>query len=47
VYLDLNNDGARQKAEPAAKLDKAGTWRFAGLTAGAYTVRLILKPTQM
>lgn len=45
VFLDLDGDGVRQKAEPTAKIDKAGTWRFAGLAAGTYHVRLILKPT--
>lgn len=45
VFLDLNDDGQRQKTEPAAKLDKAGNWRFSGLTPGLYVVRIAVKPT--
>ncbi|MDB5296699.1 MAG: hypothetical protein JWO31_2682 [Phycisphaerales bacterium] len=45
VFLDLDADGIRGKTEPVAKVDAAGRWRFAALSAGSYTVRLVLRPT--
>lgn len=41
VYLDLNNDGKKQKAEPVLKASKTGGYTFENLDAGTYTVRAI------
>jgi hypothetical protein len=45
LFLDLNDDGVRQKTEPTAKVGKQGQWKFVGLAPGVYTVRVIVKPT--
>jgi hypothetical protein len=42
VYIDANNDGAWQATEPYANLDSSGNWSFTGLTAGTYTLGLLL-----
>jgi hypothetical protein len=42
VYIDANNDGVWQTSEKYANLDANGNWSFTGLTAGTYTLRLLL-----
>jgi len=44
VFLDLNGDGVRQKEERIAKIAPTGAYRFTGLPAGQYSVRLLFKP---
>jgi serine-aspartate repeat-containing protein C/D/E len=39
VYLDLNNDGVRQTAEPTVLTPTSGFYSFTGLAAGTYSVR--------
>ena len=40
VYLDLNNDGVRQSAEPAVLTDTTGAFAFTTVKPGTYVVRL-------
>ena len=42
VLIDLNGDGVRQKDERVAKIGKLGDFRFAGVAAGIYSLRLIV-----
>ena len=44
VLIDLNGDGIRQQDERVAKIGKLGEFRFTGLTAGVYSLRLIMSP---
>ena len=39
VYLDLDDDGTRDDADPVATSGADGSWRFEGLPAGSYRVR--------
>lgn len=41
VYLDLNQDGVRQKNEPLVKTSKTGSYTFDDLSAGTFQVRII------
>jgi hypothetical protein len=40
VYLDLNNNGTRNSAEPSVVSDAAGGYRFANIGPGTYRVRM-------
>jgi uncharacterized repeat protein (TIGR01451 family) len=40
VYIDSNNNGVWDTGEPSALTDANGNYRFFGLTAGTYTVRV-------
>src|SRR5580765_2186201 len=42
VYLDKNNNGVHESAEPLGKTNSAGSFAFAGLAAGTYHVRAII-----
>lgn len=42
VYVDLNNNGQRDAAEPAAVTTTGGKYQITGLAAGKYTVRQLL-----
>jgi hypothetical protein len=42
IYLDLNNDVARQSSEPQKTTDSNGRYRFDRLAAGLYCVRQVL-----
>jgi VCBS repeat-containing protein len=42
VFLDINNDGLQDPAEPAALTDAAGAYSFGRVNAGNYQVREVL-----
>lgn len=39
LFLDLNNDGVKQKGEPASRTNGSGRYRFTDLLPGKYVVR--------
>ncbi len=41
MYLDLNNNGKLDTAEPSVKTDASGAFKFNNLTPGTYKVRLV------
>ncbi|MEM9213209.1 MAG: Calx-beta domain-containing protein [Cyanobacteria bacterium P01_F01_bin.150] len=44
VYLDINGNGTLDGDDLATVTDSEGTYRFNGVTPGAYTVREVLQP---
>ncbi len=42
MYLDLNNNGVFDPAEPTAVTDANGNYSFTSLASGTYTVRQVL-----
>jgi hypothetical protein len=45
IYLDQNNNGVLDAAEPSTRTDATGTYSFTNLAPGTYTVAQVLPPT--
>ena len=43
VYLDLNDNGRRDRHDASTTTDVNGDWRFDGLAAGTYRIGLVRK----
>jgi SdrD B-like domain len=43
VYIDLNHDGKNDDGDPTATSSSTGVYKFTGLSAGTYTLRIVSK----